>query len=109
MLPGYHGLSPALAGRHIQDNKGNVRMSSNTGGWEKFHVPFAQGFRGRHFFDGEMMQGELMVSFPKAIRPHLYRRFFFVDLGIGWGLFCTFVKNSTNLCKRAAYPCTFPF
>lgn len=23
-------------GRNIQDNNGNVRMSSNTGGWEKF-------------------------------------------------------------------------
>eukprot|EP00434_Breviolum_minutum_P014609 symbB.v1.2.012879.t1/scaffold876.1/size155678/4 len=30
-------------GRHIQDNKGNVRMSSNTGGWEKFHVLDAGG------------------------------------------------------------------
>lgn len=30
-------------GRHIQDNNGNVRMSSNTGGWEKFHVLDAGG------------------------------------------------------------------
>eukprot|EP00913_Durusdinium_trenchii_P032654 g30563.t1 len=31
------------AGRHIQDNNGNVRMSSNTGGWEKFKVLDAGG------------------------------------------------------------------
>lgn len=33
--------SPAAdtPGRHIQDNNGRVRMSSNTGGWEKFHAP----------------------------------------------------------------------
>ncbi|CAK9018577.1 unnamed protein product [Durusdinium trenchii] len=30
-------------GRHIQDNNGNVRMSSNTGGWEKFKVLDAGG------------------------------------------------------------------
>lgn len=94
VLPGYHGLSPALAGRHIQDNKGNVRMSSNTGGWEKFHVPFAseksgiplRALGGGIVFDGEMMQGELMVGFPKAIRPHL-KPFFLWILALAGGFF----------------------
>ena len=31
-------------GRHIQDNNGNVRMSSNTGGWEKFHAARREWF-----------------------------------------------------------------
>ena len=37
-------------------------------------------------FDGEMMQGELMVGFPKAIRPHL-KPFFLCFLALAGGFF----------------------